>query len=119
MEQEDSGELWVTCCQGFPDCPARARSSASTSLKTQAPALRAPSGPEVNTEQLLDLSRSVYSALGSQQGAVERLRNHSPVGNWAERHSLPWLNMPYWGLTMAGHEIEIEIEIKVKSNYEK
>ena len=36
VEQEDSGELWVTCCQGFPDCPARARSSASTSLKTQA-----------------------------------------------------------------------------------
>ena len=70
-------------------------------------------------EQLLDLSRSVYSALGSQQGAVERLRNHSPVGNWAERHSLPWLNMPYWGLTIPGHEIEIEIEIKVKSNYEK
>ena len=63
-------------------------------LATQAPALGAPSGPEVNTEQLLDLSRSVYSALGSQQGAVERLRNHSPVGNWAERHSLPWLNMP-------------------------
>ena len=84
-----------------------------------APALGAPSGPEVNTEQLLDLSRSVYSALGSQQGAVERLRNHSPVGNWAERHSLPSLNIPYWGLTMAGHGIEIEIEIKLKSNYEK